>query len=67
MSTLTDGQQIEYHASFKFPRHIFLKMKPEDRDTLKRKRQAYDETRQHRSEIQELRSQVRDLGGTVVT
>jgi hypothetical protein len=24
--TLTDGTQIEYHASFNFPRHIFMKM-----------------------------------------
>jgi hypothetical protein len=33
MITLTDGTQIEYHASFNFPRHTFLKMKQEDRDT----------------------------------
>ncbi len=43
-------------------------MKPEDKETIKRERQAYnDETCRNRSEIQELRSQVQDLGGTVVT
>ncbi len=35
MITLTDGlQQVECHASFSFPRHIFMKMKQEDKDTL---------------------------------
>ncbi len=34
MITLTDGSQIEYHASFSFPRHVFLKMKQEDKDML---------------------------------
>lgn len=36
--SLTDGQQIEYHVSFNFPQHIFLKMKPEDKVTLWRER-----------------------------
>jgi hypothetical protein len=39
--TLTDGTQIEYHASFNFPQHTYLKMKQEDRDTPKRERAAY--------------------------
>jgi hypothetical protein len=34
MITLIDGTQIEYHASFNFPKHVYLKMKQEDRDTL---------------------------------
>jgi hypothetical protein len=34
MITLTDGTQIEYHASFNFPREVYLKMKQEDNDTL---------------------------------
>ena len=62
--TLTDGTQIEYHASFNFPRHVYMKMKPEDRDTLKRERAAYNNTtgRNNRSsEIQELRSQIQEL------
>lgn len=32
MITLTDGSQIEYQASLSFPRHIYLKMKQDDRD-----------------------------------
>ena len=43
MITLTDGTQIEYHASFNFPRNVYLKMKQEDRDTLKRERAAYNQ------------------------
>jgi polyhydroxyalkanoate synthesis regulator phasin len=69
MITLTDGSQIKYHASFTFPRHIYLKMKQEDRETLKRERAAYNQTRSGggsgsrstRSEIQELRSQIQEL------
>ncbi|KAI2503573.1 hypothetical protein MHU86_10860 [Fragilaria crotonensis] len=65
MITLTDGQQVEYHASFNFPKHIYLKMKPEDKETMRRERQQYQERQRNRSEIQELRSQVLELGGTV--
>jgi hypothetical protein len=57
MITLTDGSQIEYHASFNFPRHVYLKMKQEDKDTLKRERAAYNRTHgrvDRRNEIQEL-------------
>ena len=64
MITLTDGTQIEYHASFNFPRHIYLKMRQEDRDTLKRERAAYNQNRGGRggrSEIQELRTQIQEL------
>jgi Reverse transcriptase (RNA-dependent DNA polymerase) len=64
MITLTDGTQIEYHASFNFPRHVYLKMKQEDRDTLKRERTAYNQShggRGARSEIQELRTQIQEL------
>jgi len=63
MITLTDGTQIEYHASFNFPRHVYLKMKQEDRDTLKRERATYKQSRERsgRSEIQELRSQILEL------
>jgi hypothetical protein len=65
MITLTDGSQIEYHASFNFPRHVYLKMKQEDRDALKRERAAYNQNRTGgrgtRSEIQELRSQIQEL------
>jgi hypothetical protein len=64
MITLTDGSQVEYHASFNFPRHTYLKMKQEDRDTLKRERAAYNQRggRSGRSsEIQELRTQIQEL------
>ncbi|KAI2507357.1 hypothetical protein MHU86_7077 [Fragilaria crotonensis] len=64
MITLTDGTQIEYHASFNFPGHVYMKMKQEDRDTLKRERTAYNQNRgrsSSRSEIQELRSQIQEL------
>jgi hypothetical protein len=57
--TLTDGTQIEYHASFNFPRNVYMKMKPEDKETLRRERAAYQETRRSRNEIQELRTQVK--------
>jgi hypothetical protein len=63
--SLTDGQQIEYDASFSFPRHIYLKMKPEDKETMRRERQQYNERQRNRTEIQELRSQVQELGRTV--
>lgn len=73
MITLTDGTQIEYHASFNFPRHTFLKMKQEGRGTLKRERAAYRNQNggtgrsSTRSEIQELRTQIQELvqGSTV--
>ena len=58
MITLTDGSQIEYHASFSFPRHVYMKFKPEDKETLRRERSAYNENQRQRAEIQELRSQI---------
>jgi hypothetical protein len=62
MITLTDGSQIEYHASFNFPRHTYLKMKQEDRDTLKRERAAYNQRGGRGSrDIQELRAQIQEL------
>ena len=62
MITLTDGSQIEYHASFNFPRHTYLKMKQEDRDNLKRERAAYNQRNgRNNREIQELRSQIQEL------
>ncbi|KAI2502911.1 hypothetical protein MHU86_11580 [Fragilaria crotonensis] len=62
MITLTDGTQIEYHASFNFPRHTYLKMKQEDKDTLKRERAAYNQRNgRGNREIQELRSQIQEL------
>ena len=70
MITLTDGSQIEYHASFNFPKHVYLKMKQEDCDTLKRERAANNERNGRSSncisEIQELvRSQIEEVRGSV--
>ena len=66
--TLTHGQQIEYQASFNFPQHFFLKMKPEHKGTHRQERhQHYNERRRNSSEIQELRSQVHELCGTAAT
>ena len=55
--TLTDGFQVEYHPSFSFPCHIFMKFKPEDKETLRRERAAYNESRRNRAEVQEFRAQ----------
>ena len=41
--TLTDGQKVEYHASFNFPKHIYMKMKEEDREIMRRERQQYND------------------------
>ena len=59
--TLTDGSQVEYHASFSFPRHVFMKFRPEDKETLRRERAAYNEQRRNRAELQELRTQASDV------
>ncbi|KAI2496598.1 Reverse transcriptase (RNA-dependent DNA polymerase) [Fragilaria crotonensis] len=59
--TLTDGSQIEYHASFSFPRHVYLKFKPEDKETLRQERAAFNEQRRNRAEVQELRTQATPL------
>jgi hypothetical protein len=71
---LTEGTQIECHASFNFPHHVFLKMKQEDKHTLKRKRAACcnmtgghggnREIQELRSEIQTLRSQTNSVAPT---
>ena len=64
MITLTNGSQIDYHASFDLPRHTYSKMKREDRDTLKRERAACNQRSGRggsRSEIQELCTQIQEL------
>lgn len=65
---LTDGQQIEYHASFNFPRHILINMTPEGTETLKERRHqsTHHKTRSSQTApTQELCSQVQELGGTL--
>jgi hypothetical protein len=64
MITLTDGTQTEYHASFNFPQNVYMKMKQEDCNRLKRERaSSYNSNRRNNrnSEIQELCSQIQDL------
>ena len=69
MISLTDGTQVKYHASFNFPRHVYLKIKQDDRDTLKRERAAYNERNgrsgSRHSDVQELRSQIQELHGSI--
>ena len=43
--TLTDGREIEYHPSFRFPAEIFNKMKNEDREMMKQQRESYKRKR----------------------
>lgn len=54
--TLTDGQKIEYHPSFRFPYHILQKFKDQDRDRLNRERDAYRERQNMQRRIEELES-----------
>ena len=65
--TLTDGQRVEYHASFNFPRHVFEKMKQEDKDRLKRERAAYKEAKRMKTRIQELETSVSSQGGGIAS
>jgi hypothetical protein len=58
MITLTDGQKVEYHASFNFPKHVYMKIKTKDKETMRREPQQHNEQKRHKSEIQELRSKI---------
>jgi hypothetical protein len=66
--TLTDGKQIEYHPSFKFPSNVFAKFKDSDKERLRRERAEYRK-RKHGSsdqsnvsrELQELRAEFQSL------
>lgn len=44
--TLTDGSVVEYHPSFKFPPHVFEKMKESDKQMLYDQRANYRRSRQ---------------------
>jgi hypothetical protein len=53
--TLSDGQEVEYHASFNFPPAIFNKMKDADRERMLRKRKEYNKSRdQNRDQSQQI-------------
>ena len=57
---MMDGQQVEYHPSFNFPRNIFSDMNPEDRDTMNLQRTKYKRNLVHDWHIQELRQKISD-------
>lgn len=67
--TLTDGERIEYHASFNFPRHVYKRMKEQDKATLKKERTAYKNRKYgtssggnaHARELQELKTRLAEL------
>jgi hypothetical protein len=60
--TLSDGQEVEYHASFHFPPAIFNKMKDADRERMLRERKEYnksrDQNRDQGRQIQQLQQQL---------
>ena len=58
--TLTDGKVIEYHPSFNFPSQVFAKIKPADKERLKRERASYKKSKHQQRQIQELQQQLRD-------
>ena len=67
MITLTDGSQIEYHASFKFPQHIYDKFNKEDKARLHAEREEYKKNKRQRISIDEVMTRVQALEKTVPT
>ena len=59
--TLVNGQRIEYHASFKFPNHIYSQMKQEDKERLKKERAEYKNKQQSQQNIQQLQQQLNEV------
>ena len=43
--TLTDGEVIEYHQSFRFPNDVYIRLKPEDRQQLLASRDQHKKSR----------------------
>ena len=62
--TLVDGKVIEYHPSFNFPPQVFAKIKPADKEQLKRERASYKKSKHQQRQIQELQQQLRDMKST---
>jgi hypothetical protein len=60
--TLSNGQEVEYHASFHFPPAIFNKMKDADRERMLRERKEYNKSRDQNCDqgcqIQQLQQQL---------
>ena len=65
--TLVNGQRIEYHASFKFPSHIYSQMKQEDKDRLRKERAEYKNKQQSQRSIQQLQQQLNDVQSQLAT
>ena len=59
--TLTNGQKIEYHPSFRFPTNIYHKFKPADQERLKRERAEYRASKRMKSRIEELETRVASI------
>ena len=59
--TRTNGKVIEYHPSFNFSPQVFAKIKPADKEWLKRERASYKKSRHQQRQIQELQQQLRDV------
>lgn len=59
--TLTDGQTIEYHPSFRFPPKVFAKFKQEDKERLRRERDEYKLRNQQATQIQELQREIQEV------
>eukprot|EP00978_Attheya_sp_CCMP212_P003961 scaffold8437_cov60-Attheya_sp.AAC.1 len=56
--TLTDGQKVEYHASFNFPDWQFAKFKMEDKEKLRQERDSYKDSKRQSSRTSELQTQL---------
>ena len=61
MITLVDGSKAEYHPSFNFPKHIFQKMKPHDKEQLKKGREAYRNSKKLKSRVEQLEAVISNM------
>jgi hypothetical protein len=66
MITLRNGQKVEYHASYSFPEKVYNQFTSEQKDTMRRERKAYRESRNKRDGnspnkryMEEMRSELR--------
>ena len=49
--TLTDGRELEYHASYNFPPHVYRLMKQSDKDLLRTQRDEYKQSRHQQRQV----------------
>ena len=59
--TLTNGQKIKYHPSFRFPTNVYSKFKPTDQERLRRERAEYRASKRMKSRIKELETQIASI------